>query len=37
MKPGSSLDPTFRHAAYLQKILDLAMAADSERKELVAI
>lgn len=36
VKQGKSLDPTFRHAAYLQKILDLALATDTERRELAA-
>lgn len=31
---GRSLDPTFRHAAELQRILDLAMVSDRERREL---
>jgi predicted dehydrogenase len=34
---GRSLDPTFRHATYLQKILDLAMATDRERQEQSAL
>jgi predicted dehydrogenase len=36
VRAGRSLDPTFRHAAYLQKILDLAMRTNDERKELAA-
>jgi predicted dehydrogenase len=31
---GQSLDPTFRHATNLQKIIDLAMVTDRDRKEL---
>lgn len=31
---GKSLDPTFRHAANLQKVLDLATVSETERKEL---
>ena len=34
---GRSLDPTFRHATYLQKILDLAMATDRARQEQSAL
>jgi predicted dehydrogenase len=30
---GRAQDPTFRHATYLQKILDLAMVSDHERRE----
>jgi len=35
VQQGKSLDPTFRHAAYLQKILDLALQANSDHRELV--
>ncbi|MEP7240719.1 MAG: Gfo/Idh/MocA family oxidoreductase, partial [Devosia sp.] len=31
---GTTQQPDFRHAADLQKVLDLAMASDTERKEL---
>ncbi len=31
---GVNDEPTFRHAANLQKVLDLAMVADAEKKEL---
>ena len=31
---GVSLDPTFRHAANLQRIIDLAVQTDRDRKEL---
>jgi predicted dehydrogenase len=34
VKSGRSSDPNFRHAAGLQKILDLAVRTDSERREL---
>jgi predicted dehydrogenase len=34
---GRSLEPTFRHAASLQKILDLAMVSDGERRELATL
>lgn len=34
---GRSLDPTFRHATYLQKILDLAIATDHARQEQSAL
>jgi predicted dehydrogenase len=30
---GRSQDPTFRHATYLQKIIDMAMVSDHERRE----
>lgn len=30
---GRTQDPTFRHATYLQKIIDLAMVSDAERRE----
>ena len=36
VREGKSLDPTFRHAAALQKVLDLAMDSDRQRKELDA-
>jgi predicted dehydrogenase len=31
---GVQLDPNFRHAANLQKVLDLAMVSERERREL---
>ncbi|MFJ6324012.1 MULTISPECIES: Gfo/Idh/MocA family protein [unclassified Rhizobium] len=31
---GSSQDPSFRHAANLQRVLDLAMVTETERREL---
>ena len=34
VKAGQSLDPTFRHAANLQRIIDNAMASDRDRREL---
>ena len=34
VRGGQSLDPTFRHATNLQKIIDLAMVTDRDRKEL---
>ena len=34
VRQGQSLDPTFRHAANLQRVLDLAMQTDAERREL---
>ncbi len=33
---GANDEPNFRHAANLQKVLDLAMVADAEKKELAA-
>jgi predicted dehydrogenase len=33
VRSGNTLDPSFRHAAGLQRVLDLAAAADAERKE----
>ena len=33
VKAGQSLDPTFRHAANLQKVLDRVMVSDKQRKE----
>lgn len=33
VKAGKSLDPTFRHAAEIQKALDLCNVTESERKE----
>jgi predicted dehydrogenase len=35
VRTGRNGDPTFRHAANLQKVLDLAIAAEDGRKELV--
>ena len=34
VKMGVNGDPSFRHAANLQKVLDLAMASDYQRREL---
>ena len=34
VKLGVNGDPSFRHAANLQKVLDLAMASDYQRREL---
>ena len=34
VKTGKTLEPSFRHAANLQKVLDLAMVSDTEHKEL---
>ncbi|MGN6100674.1 MAG: Gfo/Idh/MocA family protein [Devosia sp.] len=34
VRAGQSLDPTFRHAANLQRIIDSAMVSDRERQEL---
>jgi predicted dehydrogenase len=34
VKAGVNQDPSFRHAAYLQKILDMAMVSDDKRLEL---
>ena len=34
VRAGKNQEPTFRHAANLQKVLDLAMVSDSEKKEL---
>ncbi len=34
VKTGKNLEPSFRHAANLQKVLDLAMVSDTEHKEL---
>ena len=36
VRTGKTLEPSFRHAAELQKVLDLAMVAEMERKELLA-
>ena len=36
VKAGQSLDPTFRHAANLQKIIDNAIVSDHDRRELAA-
>lgn len=36
VKSGKNTEPSFRHAAELQKVLDLAMVAEVERKELLA-
>ena len=33
VRAGKSLEPSFRHAANLQKVLDLSVASDRERKE----
>jgi predicted dehydrogenase len=34
VKTGATLEPSFRHAANLQKVLDLATVTDRERREL---
>jgi len=34
VRGGQSLDPSFRHATNLQKIIDLAMVTDRDRKEM---
>ena len=34
VRAGVNQEPTFRHAANLQKVLDLAMVSDTEKKEL---
>lgn len=34
VRTGQQLEPTFRHAANLQKVLDLATVSDTQRKEL---
>ena len=34
VRTGKNLEPSFRHATNLQKVLDLAMVSDSEHKEL---
>ena len=34
VRTGKNQEPTFRHAANLQRVLDLAMVSDSEKKEL---
>ena len=34
VRAGKNQEPTFRHAANLQRVLDLAMVADNEKKEL---
>ncbi|HQZ11609.1 MAG TPA: Gfo/Idh/MocA family oxidoreductase [Devosia sp.] len=34
VRTGQTLEPTFRHAANLQKVLDLATVTDRERREL---
>jgi predicted dehydrogenase len=34
VKAGKTMEPSFRHAANLQKVLDLAMVSDTEHKEL---
>jgi predicted dehydrogenase len=34
VKTGTTLEPSFRHAANLQKVLDLATVTDRERREL---
>ena len=36
VEAGASLDPTFRHAANLQRVLDNVMASDHQRQELAA-
>ena len=34
VRAGKNQEPTFRHAANLQRVLDLAMVSDAEKKEL---
>jgi len=34
VRSGVNQEPTFRHAANLQRIIDLAMVSDAEHKEL---
>jgi predicted dehydrogenase len=34
VRSGVTQEPSFRHAANLQKVLDLAMVSDVEKKEL---
>ncbi len=34
VQTGKTLEPSFRHAANLQKVLDLATVTDRERREL---
>ncbi|MFC5757310.1 gfo/Idh/MocA family oxidoreductase, partial [Rhizobium sp. GCM10022189] len=34
VRTGKQDDPTFRHAANLQKVLDLAMVTERDRREL---
>jgi predicted dehydrogenase len=36
VRTGKNLEPSFRHAANLQRVLDLAMASDQKRAELAA-
>jgi len=36
VKAGQTLDPTFRHATNLQRIIDNAIVSDHERKEMAA-
>jgi predicted dehydrogenase len=36
VRKGVNVEPTFRHATNLQKVLDLAMVAEEQRKELKA-
>ncbi|HTJ58221.1 MAG TPA: Gfo/Idh/MocA family oxidoreductase [Devosiaceae bacterium] len=37
VRMGCNLEPTFRHAANLQKVLDLALLSNGERKEVMAV
>ena len=37
VRTGRTLEPSFRHAANLQKILDLATVTDRERRELATV
>ena len=37
VRAGKNQEPSFRHAANLQKVLDLAMVSDAERKELATV
>jgi hypothetical protein len=34
VRSGVNQEPSFRHAANLQRVLDLAMVSDAEKKEL---
>ena len=36
VRTGENQEPSFRHAAELQRVLDLAMVSEAERKELAA-
>jgi predicted dehydrogenase len=36
VRTGETQEPSFRHAANLQRVLDLAMVSDAEKRELAA-